>query len=363
VFRENAIRVTRRRAAEASGSPQGSAVVGWRAMRSHWNKLRATVPASFLATLALAVGFLGLVAWDQSHWWRAKEDYVFGWLVPVFAAFVVHERWPAIVQVLGACAAPGSPRVSGWRAALVAMTAWTLMAGGVALFLLGAFYRAGAGASQPGTAAITYGACAILWSLIFLAAPESSAPQTGAANIVADARVRLAALFLFPLAVWIISAPIVSVVENQLRLTLLRKVVTVVAFTFDVLGLPIEQQGNVLALPTGTVGVEDACSGIRSLTGCLFVGSFLAAIYVESLWRKIALLVAALALAFVTNLARSLFLTAWAYNYGPRAIEGTVHDVAGYAVLGLTLLGLMALLPLLKVPLKHEETPAAGAAT
>jgi len=51
-------------------------------------------------------------------------------------------------------------------------------------------------------------------------------------------------------------------------------------------------------------------------------------------------------LAFVTNLMRSLFLTAWAYNYGPDAIEGTVHDVAGYAVLGLTLVGLLCLLPL-----------------
>ena len=39
-------------------------------------------------------------------------------------------------------------------------------------------------------------------------------------------------------------------------------------------------QGNVLALPTGNVGVEDACSGIRSLTGCLFAGSFLAAVFV-----------------------------------------------------------------------------------
>jgi exosortase len=140
---------------------------------------------------------------------------------------------------------------------------------------------------------------------------------------------------------------------------LLRKVVTVVAFVFDTLGLPVEQQGNVLALPTGNVGVEDACSGIRSLTGCLFAGSFLAAVFLEKLWKKIALVGSALLLAFVTNLARSLFLTAWAYNYGPHAIDGTVHDVAGYAVLGLTVVGLLCLLPVLNLKLAPLRPAAA----
>eukprot|EP01031_Cornospumella_fuschlensis_P000633 gene633-804_t len=55
--------------------------------------------------------------------------------------------------------------------------------------------------------------------------------------------------------------------------------------------------------------------------------------------------------AFLTNLARSLFLTGWAYRNGPTSIEGTVHDVAGYAVLGLTVVGLLCLLPLLNLRL------------
>jgi exosortase len=149
----------------------------------------------------------------------------------------------------------------------------------------------------------------------------------------------------------------VSVVEQQLNLFLLRKVVTVVAFIFDMLGLPIEQQGNVLALPTGNVGVEDACSGIRSLTACLFAGSFLSAVFLDKLWKKIALVVAAMGFAFVTNLGRSLFLTAWAYRHGPNAIEGTVHDVAGYAVLGLTVVGLLCLLPLLNLKVSLGAGP------
>ena len=61
--------------------------------------------------------------------------------------------------------------------------------------------------------------------------------------------------------IWLVSAPMVSAMETQLNLALLRRVVVVVAFVFDLLGVAIEQQGNILALPNGNVGVEDACSG------------------------------------------------------------------------------------------------------
>ena len=200
----------------------------------------------------------------------------------------------------------------------------------------------------------------IVLPLLFINAPDAAGPAR--APWWRDARVRLTSLFLFPVLIWLVSAPIVSAVETQLNLFLLRKVVTVVAFVFDVLGLPIEQQGNVLALPKGKVGVEDACSGIRSLTGCLFAGAFIAAVFLQAWWRKLALLVAALGLAIVTNLGRSLFLTAWAYRHGPEAIGGLVHDIAGYVVLGVTTVGLLCCLPILNLQLASEPAPAPGPA-
>lgn len=320
-----------------------------------WKKLRATVPGAFLASLCLAGGYLAFIAWDQSHWWRIKPDYSFGWLVPLFVAFVVHDRWPKILAALGVCSAEGSPRVAGWQKWLLWIVLTVAVAFGALMFLLGALYRAGAGVSQPGTLALTLGEVGILLPLLFLNAPDTAAATPG--SLLADARMKLVALFVFPVLVWLVSAPMVSAVETQLNLVLLRKIVTVVAFVFDLLGLPIEQQGNVLALPTGNVGVEDACSGIRSLTGCLFAGSFLAAVFLDSLWKKVVLVGSAMLLAFVTNLARSLFLTGWAYRYGPHAIDGTVHDVAGYAVLGLTVIGLLCLLPVLNLKLSEEAQP------
>ena len=326
-------------------------------MLQWWQKARASLPGTFFGALLLAAGFLLFVTWDQSYWWRTKQDYSFGWLVPLFVAFVVRDRWPKIRHAFATCAAHGSPRVRGLGAAALYTLVGLTLLGGSAMFLLGAFYRAGAGPSNPGTLAITLGTVAILFPLLFINAPDCPTPRR--TGVCSDARLRLVVLFIFPVLVWLVSAPMVSVLESRLNLLLLRKVVTVVAFVFEILGLPIEQQGNVLALPLGPVGVEDACAGIRSLTGCLFAGSFMAAVFIDAFWKKIVLLIAALALAFVTNLARSLFLTAWAYNYGPESIQGTVHDVAGYAVMGLTVAGLMCLVPLLNLRFSELEPDTA----
>ncbi len=322
---------------------------------------RDGVPASFLAALGLAAGFVAFVAWDQSHWWRVKEDYSFGWLVPLFTLYAVYDRWEQICARLREAAA--APAAAGWVRWTLNVAATLGLVFGALFFLLGAFYRAGAGTSQPGTLALTLGMVAIVLPLLFFNVPVAGAdaPARGAGSgvmaLFTEARFRVAALFIFPVLVWLISAPLVSAFESQVSLFLLRKVVTVVAFAFDLVGCPIEQQGNVLMLPRGPVGVEDACSGIRSLTACLFAGSFLGAMFLDRFWKKFVLVAAAMGFAFVMNLGRSLFLTAWAYNHGPEAITGTVHDVAGYAVLGLTCLGLLALVPILNLKL---ETIAAG---
>jgi exosortase/archaeosortase family protein len=349
-----------------------------------WKFWTATVPAPFLSALLLCAGFMGFVAWDQSHWWSTKEDYGFGWLVPAFVAFVVYDRWPRILGALQACAAPASPRATGGAGLTLGFMTYAALAGGALLFLIGALYRAGAGSSFPGTLALSLGTGALVLPLLLLNAPEpasaataadsahspTSKPTPAGVGLGADARVKLVAMFLFPALVWLVSAPMVSVIENNLSLFMLNRVSSVVFFVFDTLGLSIEQQGNVLKLPTGDVGVADACSGIRSFTACLFAGSFLSAVFLDKLWKKVGLVVSAIGFAFLTNLVRSLFLTAWAYNYSPKAIEGTVHDVAGYAVLGLTVVGLLCLLPLFNLTFVSggddlpaeslEDTPQSG---
>ncbi len=330
-------------------------------VKSSWKHAVAVLTLPFWLAILLSAGFMAFVAWDHSHWWTNREDYGFGWLVPIFVLYVVHDRWARIAGAVADSRGPESPRVTGWKKWSLGTVVGGMMLGGALMFLLGAFYRAGAGPSHPGSLALSLGTGAIGLSLLFVNAPEAA--STRRSGFRADARVKLVGLFMFPALVWLVSAPMVSVIENQLSLFLLNKVISVVFFCFDLLGLPLQQEGNVLVLPPlengadNRVGVEQACSGIRSLTACLSAGSFLAAVFLDKLWKKVSLVGAAMLFAFLTNLIRSLFLTGWAYRYGHEAIEGTVHDVAGFSVLGLTVVGLLLLLPLFQMEWNLSTEP------
>ena len=311
-------------------------------------RIREDVPLEFLAALVVATAFAIVLVLDQMYWWQLKPEYMFGWLVPLFVGFVVMDRWPKITAALRG--GGESPLPAGLRRMLEAFFGM-MMAVGAVFFLLGALYHAGSGVTQPGSLAFAIGFAGLLLGMVYFAAPQGRVGENpvpaGWRALGGDARLRVVSLFVFPALIWMLSAPLVDAVENQLSLFLLRKVVAVVSFVFNVLGFPLIREGSTLVLPgDDRVGVEDACSGIRSLTACLFTGTFLAAVFLDRWWKKIALIGAALALAVVTNLMRSLFLTAWAYSHGSRSISGTFHDATGYAVLGLTFLGLLALLPL-----------------
>ncbi len=304
------------------------------------------VPGRFAAALAVALAFVAFIAVDQSHWWRLKPDYAFGWLVPALVAFLVFDRRQKLRDLLH----PSGPSpLPPWLRTVATIAAGAALGLGLLIFLLGAVYRAGEGPSQPGSFALAAGFSGILIGMVYFNAVDGNAGDVAGVSgwraLRADSRVRTAVLFLFPALIWMLSAPLVTAVENALSLFLLGRVVSVVSAVFNVLGLPLIHQGNVLVLPHGKVGVAEACSGIRSLTGCLFAGSFLAAVFLDRLWKKILLVAMAMGLAFLTNLVRSLFLTAWAYAYGSEAIEGRLHDATGIAVLGLTSVGLFCLLP------------------
>lgn len=317
-------------------------------MPSILRRLRDEIPAEFLAALAVATVFAVVIALDQVHWWQLKPEYMFGWLVPLFVGFIVMDRWPKIVAALRGTGE--SPLAPGLRR-VVEVVFGAILAVGCVFFLLGALYRAGSGVTQPGSLAMAIGFAGLLLGILYFNAPQGRVGEgpvpTGWRALGVDARLTVVAQFVFPALIWMISAPLVDAVENQLSLFLQRKIVTVVTSVFGVLGFPLIQEGSTLLLPNDQrVGVEDACSGIRSLTACLFTGAFLAAVFLDKWWKKLALLSAALTLAVLTNLLRSLFLTAWAYSHGSAAISGDFHDATGYAVLGLTFVGLLCLLPL-----------------
>lgn len=330
------------------------------------NRTFKNLPPEQIAAAFLILGFAIYTVWDQLYWWGNREDYSFGYLVPLFAGYVLYDRWPTIRSYLFRGERPDlPPPPPGERGALVVVLEWIAVAAFTAsllLFAIGALLRAATGPQNPASLALATSLGGLTLSAVFIFTKQC----VDGRPMPLKQRLAVTALFLFPALIWMLSAPLVAVLETKIRVFLLTKVTIVVFSLFDFLGYELERQGNVLILPEGQVGVEEACSGIRSLTACLFAGSFLAAVFLDRFWKKILLVAAAMAFAVLTNLLRSIFLTLWAYHYGSQAIDehwvlplvgdiGTVHDVTGMAILAVTCVGLICLLPIFNFKLKDFE--------
>ena len=319
-----------------------------------------------LAALMLA-GFAVYMIWDQSFWWGDREDYSFGYLVPFFVIYVLYDRWSVIRSYLyhGDRSGDLPSMESEGKQSLVRVLEYVAMSGfcvALLMFLLGALLRSVSGPQNPVSLAIAIGFCGILLSSVFIMSRE----HINGEPMSLRSRLGLTFLFLFPALIWLLSAPLMAGFEKAIRVFLLTKVTIVVFNVFDILGYELQREGNILILPKGEVGVEEACSGIRSLTACLVTGSFLSAVFLTRFWKKVLLVASAMALAVITNMLRSTFLTLWAYHHGSPAIDehwvvpllgdiGSVHDVTGFAILGLTTLGLFMLLPIFNFQLKDFE--------
>ena len=59
------------------------------------------------AAFALA-GLSLFLIWDQHFWWKIRDEYAFGFIVPLFVAYVLYERWPKLARGLT------KTRAKGW---------------------------------------------------------------------------------------------------------------------------------------------------------------------------------------------------------------------------------------------------------
>lgn len=330
-----------------------------------------SLSSSQLAAAFILLAFAVLMIWDQLFWWIKNEDYSFGFLVPFFVGYVLYHRWPVIRSFLFRGAEPDeNPSPATSSLAVTRTLEWLAVVGllaSLALFAIGMLIRMATGPQNPASLAIALSFSGILLSSVFIFTKET----VDGRSMSLKARVSVTLLFMFPALIWMLSAPMVAVLDNKLRVFLMEKVTVVVFGVFDFMGYELERQGNVLILPEGSVGVEEACSGIRSLTGCLFAGSFFGAVFLQQFWKKALMVFLAMCLAVLMNLIRSMFLTLWSYHYGPNAIDaewslpiigdiGTVHDVTGILIMVLTSIGLLCFLPIFNYKLPEFDDEEDG---
>lgn len=330
----------------------------------------------------LGVAMCAVVIWDQQYCWSSKDDYLFGYLVPFLCAFVLKERFhllravftgePVADELAGTPAddefsppkiiRAGTPSPLWLELIFAAGTLFSLL-----LFAAGALGTAIYGAAAVTTHENTAGFIGTAIGLTWFAAARDFSGKT----LDLRSRLRVLMLLAFPICVWFISGPFTFLVDSQIKTLLLDKVTGTVVFLLNLFDFALVQQGNVIVLPGGdTVGVADACSGIRSMTACVFVGSFLAAIFLHSLKKKLCFVGVSIAFALVLNVLRTSFLTVWSLWHGSKALEydfwghptdslsftlGTVHDVAGWTAMIITFIMLLLLIPVFNLKLTKTD--------
>ncbi|HVT74247.1 MAG TPA: exosortase/archaeosortase family protein [Lacunisphaera sp.] len=289
--------------------------------------------------LAVALGALCL-AYCLRLWpeWRANPDLSHGFFAPfVFALLVWESRRLGPLRWLH----PGAWRLPLLAAALIA---------GFASFALAGLIAASLGWPHA--------------LVLFLLALSLAAFLFAGLLLLADASERVVPfnwVSLTAILLLILVAPLPVGTYSRLTLTLQHGVTGSVIHTLQLLGVPARQHGNVIELARTTVGVEEACSGIRSLLSCVYAGFFFAAWQVRRPLRRAVLIVAAPLLALAMNFVRSLLLTLLV-NAGTD-IAGFWHDATGYAILGVTAVVLGGLAVLMESAAPAPEVAAAAAPT
>ncbi len=101
------------------------------------------------------------------------------------------------------------------------------------------------------------------------------------------------------------------------------------------LGLSILRHGNVLYLPTTTLEVVDACSGLRSLMTMFALSAFLSWQAKFSLWKRWVLFLSAVPIAIIANTIRLSATAVMASFYGEKVAQGFLHEFSGFVTFGL----------------------------
>lgn len=283
--------------------------------------------------LALAAGLLLvtlLAAWIARvgpEWWH-NPDLSHGLFTPVLFLVLLRESRTRGAQRF----LPGGPAT--WTAVGLCL------AGGLALLVLGCLY-----------------AVALDWThalVTFTLGGAVGLALLAALLTAASARIRLAPFnwaAIAAIVLWGLSVPLPPGTYARLTLQLQLGVTDGVLGSLHLLGIPATKNGNVIDLARTSVGVEEACSGVRSLLSCVYAGVFFSATFVQRLGSRLVLLALAAPLAIGMNFLRSLLLTLLAN--GGVDIAGSWHDTTGFAILALTAAALGGLALLLG---KYERT-------
>jgi exosortase len=246
-----------------------------------------------------------------SNEWSVNPQYQFGWAVPFFGAYLFWERWRS---------RPAPDSTDGANRTVVAGVCVLAAVWFPTRLILEAFPD-----WRP-----------VLWAMALIAVTLSLLILSAAGG---RAWVKY---FLFPILFVLVAVPWPTPIENVALHSLMSVNAGIATDTLTLFGHPAVQRGNLIEIGGGFVGIDEACSGMRSMQAALMIALLMGELFRFSAGRRVAMVAAGLTIAFATNVARSLYLVSKAANDGVDAIAG-VHDRAGLLTMVVCVVGLWIL--------------------
>jgi exosortase len=249
--------------------------------------------------------------------WFVNEQYSFGWFVPFFALYLFWLRWQDRPPL----------DVRGQKSEVRSRTLIASAIAIVSLFLLlpVRLFEIANPEWRPLAWIHAIAVVTLTLLLIWYAGGE-----------------RWLRHFAFPVAFIFVAVPWPTLVETPVIQGLMRLVAHVAAETAMLLGIPAQVEGNLIRVSTGLVGVNEACSGIRSLQTSLMIGLLFGELKRLSVLRRVALVVGAVAIALFANFLRAVFLVTVAATENISEVTRW-HEIAGYTIVALVFVGTMGL--------------------
>ena len=256
----------------------------------------------FWALLALSL----LMVWGPiihllGAQWNVFEQYHYGWAVPLLCIYLAGLR-------LGTFRAELRRPRNGWVAIIVVILF------GILLFPTRVLQE-GNPLWRLASYALAAEAVMITLALVYLSGGQS-----------------LLRHLAFPICFFFVAVPWPTPVEAAVVQTLTQLNTSVVIEIMNLAGVPAVAAGNVIELATGKVGVNEACSGIRSLQATLMISLFFGEMFRQSALRRIALIGCGFAIATLLNMVRTSILVTVAARQGGSAIDQW-HDPTGVSLL------------------------------
>jgi exosortase len=277
--------------------------------------LRKTWSIQALAAL-IVFGALWFVLCRQlSGEWTVNEQYKYGWFVAFFALYLFWLRWQDRPE-------QRSPRKP--------LLAWIFI-GVPALLLLLPIRLFEIGTPEWRPLGWIHAASVAALTLLYV---WSAGGQPWLRH------------FAFPIAFFFVAVPWVTPIEVPIIQGLMRVVAAVAAETVTLFGIPTQLEGNLIRVTSGLVGVNEACSGVRSLQTSLMIGLLFGELKRLSIWRRFVLVAGAIAIALAANLCRVIFLI-WIAATRNISEVNRWHGFAGYTIVGLVFVGSVVLAMLL----------------